>query len=70
MLEGLLGEQSTAELSRREQITQSQYYACSKEFLEAGKKRLASDTAREGTSEEVKRLRRESDDLKAALADT
>jgi transposase len=70
VLEGLRGERSIAELCRLEQIAQSQYYSWSKEFLEAGKKRLAGDTAREATSDEVKRLRQESDALKAALAET
>ena len=45
------------------------YYSWSKEFLEAGKKRLSGDTARSATSDEVKVLRRESRDLKEALAD-
>ena len=70
VLEGLRGEQSIAELCRREQIAQSLYYAWSKEFLEAGKKRLSGDTAREATSDEVKQLRREASDLKEALAET
>ena len=57
MLSGLRGEDSIAELCRREGIAQSLYYSWSKEFLEAGKKRLAGDTAREATSDEVKGLR-------------
>ena len=64
------GEQSIAELCRRERIAESLYYAWSKEFLEAGKKRLSGDTAREATSDEVKQLRREASDLKEALAET
>ena len=70
VLEGLRGEQSIAELCRREGIAQSLYYSWSKEFLEAGKKRLSGDTAREATSDEVKSLRREASDLKEALAET
>jgi putative transposase len=59
VLEGLRGEESIAELCRREGIASSMYYGWSKEFLEAGKSRLASDTARAATSDEVKDLRRE-----------
>ena len=70
VLEGLRGEQSIAELCRREGIAQSLYYSWSKEFLEAGKKRLSGDTAREATSDEVRSLRRETRDLKEALAET
>jgi transposase len=70
VLEGLRGEQSIAELCRREGIAESLYYSWSKEFLEAGKKRLSGDTAREATSEEVKQLRREASALKEALAET
>src|SRR5262245_2478785 len=58
VLEGLRGEDSIAELCRREGIVQNLYYRWSKEFLEAGKKRLAGDTARAATSDEVKELRR------------
>ena len=53
VLEGLRGEDSIAELCRREGIAQNLYYRWSKDFLEAGKKRLAGDTARAATSEEV-----------------
>lgn len=70
VLEGLRGEYSIAELCRREGIAQSLYYAWSKEFLEAGKKRLSGDTSREATSDEVKSLRRETSELKEALAET
>ena len=69
VLEGLRGEESIAELCRREGISQNLYYRWSKEFLEAGKKRLAGDTRREATSGEVKALRRESSALKGAVAD-
>jgi len=69
VLEGLRGEESIAELSRKEGIAQTLYYRWSKEFLEAGKKRLAGDTAREATSDEVKTLRAEARQLKEALAE-
>ena len=69
VLEGLRGEESITELCRREGIATSMYYGWSKEFLEAGKKRLAGDTARQATSDEVKTLRREASALKEAVAD-
>ena len=69
VLDGLKGEDSIAELCRREGIAQSLYYSWSKEFLEAGKRRLAGDTARAATSTEVKDLRRESRDLKEVVAE-
>ena len=69
VLSGLRGEDSIAELCRKEGIAQSLYYSWSKEFLEAGKKRLAGDTARAATSDEVKVLRRETRDLKEVVAE-
>ena len=69
VLDGLRGEDSIAELCRREGIAQSLYYVWSKEFLEAGKRRLAGDTARAATSDEVKDLRRESSALKEVVAE-
>ena len=69
VLEGLRGEESIAALCRREGISESLYYSWSKEFLEAGKKRLAGDTARAATSDEVKVLRREARDLKEVVAE-
>ena len=69
VLAGLRGEESIAELCRREGIATSLYYSWSKEFLEAGKKRLAGDTAREATSDEVKDLRAEARQLKETLAE-
>lgn len=68
-MSGLRGEDSNAELCRREGIAQSLYYSWSKEFLEAGKKRLAGDTARQATSGEVKDLRAEALALKEVVAD-
>jgi transposase len=69
VLEGLRGEDSIAELCRREGIPPNVYYRWSKEFLEAGKKRLAGDVAREATSDEVRGLRREAAALKEVVAD-
>src|SRR5262245_24478208 len=62
-------EDSIAELCRKEGINQNLYYRWSKEFLEAGKKRLAGDTAREATSDEVKELKAEARQLKETLAE-
>jgi transposase len=69
VLDGLRGEHSIAELCRREGIAGSLYYTWSKEFLEAGKRRLAGDTARAATSGEVKDLRREAQALKEVVAE-
>ena len=69
VLEGLRGEESIAALCRREGIAESLYYNWSKEFLEAGKKRLAGDTARAATSDEVKALRKQAGDLKEVVAE-
>jgi transposase len=69
VLSGLRGEDSIAELCRREGIVQNLYYRWSKEFLEAGKKRLAGDTARAATPQEVKDLRREASALKEVVAE-
>ena len=64
VLDGLRGDATIAELCRREGIAESLYYSWSKEFLEAGKRRLAGDTSRAATSTEVKDLRRQSQELK------
>jgi transposase-like protein len=69
VIAGLRGEDSIAELCRKEGIQQNLYYRWSKEFLEAGKKRLAGDTVREATSDEVKTLRAQARQLKEALAE-
>jgi transposase len=69
VLEGLRGEESVADLCRKEGINQNLYYRWSKEILNAGKKRLAGDTAREANSEEAKSLRSEAAHLKEALAE-
>ena len=69
VLEGLRGEDSIAALCRREGIAESLYYAWSKDFLEAGKRRLAGDTARAATTDEVKALREEARSLKEVVAE-
>jgi transposase len=69
VLEGLRGEESISELCRREGIAASMHYGWSKEFVEAGKRRLAGDTARAATSDEVKDLRREAPALKEVVGD-
>ena len=69
VLEGLRGEETIAELCRREGIAPNLYYTWSKEFLEAGKRRLAGNTKREATSSEVTDLRRENLQLKEMLAE-
>ena len=69
VLDGLRGEDTIAELCRKEGIAQSLYYVWSKEFLEAGKRRLAGDTARAATPDEVKDLRREAGALKEVVAE-
>ena len=69
VLDGLRGEDSIAELCRKEGIAQSLYYTWSKEFMEAGKRRLAGDTARAATTGEVQDLRREARNLKECVAD-
>jgi transposase len=69
VLNGLRGEESIAELCRREGIATSLYYSWSKEFLEAGKRRLSGDTARQAAAPEVRELRAEASALKEAVAD-
>ena len=69
ILEGLRGEESIAAICRREGINPNLYYRWSKEFLEAGKKRLLGDTRREATSPEVSDLRRENEQLKQLVAE-
>ena len=69
VLEGMRGEASIAELCRREGLNQTVYYRWSKEFLEAGKQRLAGDIKREASSSEVTGLKKENDPLKRLVAD-
>ncbi len=69
VLEGLRGEDTVAELCRREGISESVYYRWSKEFLEAGKHRLVGNTKRQATSDDVAGLRRENEQLKQLVAE-
>ena len=69
VLEGLRGEDSIAELCRKEGINQNLYYRWSREFLEAGKRRLAGNVVREATTDEVKNLRQETLGLKEVVAE-
>lgn len=69
VLEGLQGEQSVAEICRREGLNPNVYYRWSKEFLEAGKKRLAGDTTREATAPEVNSMKSENEALKQLVAE-
>jgi transposase len=69
VLEGLRGESTVAELCRREGIAQSLYYKWSKEFLEAGKQRLAGNTKRQADSQEVSEMRHENEQLKQLVAE-
>ncbi len=69
VLEGLKGEASIAEICRREGINTNVYYKWSKDFLEAGKRRLLGDTVREATSTEVVDLKKENEQLKALVAE-
>ena len=69
VLEGLRGEDSIKELCRKYGIHESNYYSWSKDFIEAGKKRLSGDTVREANSGEVKELRTENDSLKREVAE-
>lgn len=70
VLAGLRGEESIAELCRHEGIHQNLYYRWSRDFLEAGKKRLSGDTAREASTSDVVQMRKESAQLKEMLAET
>ena len=69
MLGGLRGEASIAELCRKEGLNPNVYYRWSKDFLEAGKKRLSGDSVREATSDEVKELRADTSALKETLGE-
>jgi len=69
VMEALRGEDSVAAICRKHGITESLFYKWNKEFLEAGKKRLAGDTTREATTDEVTALRKENQRLKEMVAD-
>lgn len=68
VLEGLRGEESIASICRKHDIHQNTYYTWSKDFLEAGKRRLSGDTTREATRDEVTDLKKENDEIKRELA--
>lgn len=69
VIAGMRGEETVAELCRREGISQSLYYSWSKEFMEAGKSRLAGDTKRQANSQDVDDLRSENEQLKQVVAE-
>ncbi len=69
VLEGLRGEISISELSRKEGIAASVYYKWSKDFLEAGKNGLTRSTIRDATTDQVRHLKGENTDLKTAVAE-
>ena len=69
VLEGLRGEESIAEICRKESIHPNQYYKWSKDFMEAAKKRMMGDTMRQANSDEVKQLKEENDELKKLVAE-
>ena len=69
VLEGLLVEESIAALCRKYDIHQNTYFKWTKDFMEAGKRRLSGDTTREATRDEVAELKRQNDEIKRELAD-
>ena len=69
VLEGLKGENTVAEICRREGINPNVYYKWSRDFLEAGRRRLAGDTTREANSNEVGEIRNENSQLKELVAE-
>jgi transposase len=69
ILEGLRGEDSIAAICRRYNIHENLYYKWSKDFIEAGKRRLNGDTQREANTSEVSALKQENEDLKMLVAD-
>ena len=69
IIEGMRGEITIAELCRKEGLSQGLYYKWSKDFMEAGKKRLSGDTMREANTSEVKELKDENRSLKELVAE-
>jgi len=69
IIEGMRGESSIAELCRKEGISQANYYKWSKDFMEAGKRRLTGDTMREANTTEVQELKGENSSLKELVAE-
>ena len=68
-MEGIRGEESIANLCRREGMPNNLYYRWSKDFLEAGKNRLMRDNTREASSHEVVDLKKENEHLKQLVAE-
>jgi len=69
IIEGIRGDTSIAELCRKEGISQANYYKWTKDFMEAGKKRLSGDTLREANTSEVVALKGENHSLKELVAE-
>ena len=69
IIDGMRGEMTIAELCRREGISQGVYYKWSKDFMDAGKRRLTGDTMREANTTEVKGLKDENRSLKELVAE-
>jgi len=69
VLEGFRRDSTVRELCRREGVKPGAFYAWTKEFMEAGKERLARDTVRDATREEIERLKRENRDVKELVAE-
>ena len=69
IIDGMRGEMSVAELCRREGISQGIYYKWSKDFMDAGKRRLTGDTMREANTSDVKDLKQENSSLKELVAE-
>ena len=69
IIDGMRGEMTIAELCRKEGLSQGLYYKWSKDFMEAGKKRLSGDTQREANTSEVKELKDENRSLKELVAE-
>lgn len=69
IIDGIRGETTIAELCRKEGISQGIYYKWSKDFMDAGKRRLTGDTMREANTSEVKELKDENHSLKELVAE-
>ena len=67
VLEGFRGEESIAAICRKYDIHANTFYTWTKEFMEAGKRRLSGDTTREATRDEVAELKAQNDELSKAL---
>ena len=69
VLEGFRHEVPIRNLCRREGIRPNVYYAWLRDFMEAGKEKLARDTVRDATKLEVAELKRQNESLKQLVAD-